>query len=142
MSKMLRIAQAINWILLLILLVAVVGFVSFANIYGMFLALVTTLIAYGVYRHNRWAYFSAAAWALACYQLAKQGYEFESIKRYVMLLGFCLVPVALFLHEMLGKKPDENAQNSSTNASNKNNIIVSFGKLSLNQVSLLSGASS
>jgi hypothetical protein len=35
--------------------------------------------------------------------LAKQGYEFQSIKRQVMILGFALIPVALFLHEILGK---------------------------------------
>lgn len=122
MSKTLIAAQVLNVLLVAILIVATLGFVSFGNLYGLFLALVSSLIAFGVYKHNRWAYFSAAAWALACYQLAKQGYEFQSIKRYVMILGFFLVPVALFLHETLAKKPQQNAQKHGSNPSDKSSM--------------------
>jgi hypothetical protein len=107
MTKTLRVAQLLNTILLMLLLASVAGFFSFANIYGAFLACVTALIAWGVFKHNRWGYFSAAAWGLACYQLAKQGYEFQAIKRHVMILGMCVIPVALFLHEVLVKVPPQ-----------------------------------
>lgn len=115
MSKILIVAKVLNVLLLLILIAAVCGFISFTNVYGLFLAVVTTLIAWGVYHHKRWGYFAAAAWALACYQLSKQGYEFQAIKRQVMILGFLLIPVALFLHETLGKAANKSAQNNGKN---------------------------
>lgn len=112
MSKLLIVANILNSFLLIVLVASVVGFISFFNIYGLFLAGVTATIAWGVFRHQRWGYFAAAAWALACYQLAKQGYEFQGIKRHVMILGFTLIPVALFLHETLGKATAKVAQNN------------------------------
>ena len=112
MSKVLIVANVLNGLLLIVLVAAVAGFISFLNIYGLFLACVTTAIAWGVFKHQRWGYFAAAAWALACYQLAKQGYEFQSIKRHVMLIGFTLIPVALFLHETLGRAKAKSAQNN------------------------------
>lgn len=111
MSKVMVVARVLNGFLLVILVAAVVGFISFANAYGFFLAAVTAAIAWFCYQHNRWGYFAAAAWALACYQLAKQGYEFQSIKRHVMMLGFAVIPLALFLHETLGKAAAKSAQN-------------------------------
>lgn len=111
MSKLLIVSNVLNLFLLMILLASIAGFISFLNIYGLFLACVTAAVAWGVYKHRRWGYFAAAAWALACYQLAKQGYEFQSIKRHVMILGFTLIPVALFLHETLGKAVAKTAQN-------------------------------
>lgn len=123
MSKTIIVAHILNGILLSVLVLATLGFISFANPYGFFLALVSASIAFGVYKHNRWAYFSAAAWALACYQLAKQGYEFQSIKRYVMVLGFLLVPIAIFLHETLAKKSRQNVQDANTDVDNKKNTL-------------------
>lgn len=122
MSKVLIVAHALNGLFIAILALATLGFLSFANLYGFFLALVSSLIAVGVYKRNRLAYFSAAAWGLACYQLAKQGYEFQSIKRYAMIIGIFLVPVALFLHEVLAKKPQQNAQNQSSDSNDKNSM--------------------
>ncbi|ACE84653.1 hypothetical protein [Cellvibrio japonicus] len=110
MSKTRLVAHFLNYVLLLLLLASVVGFLSFANIYGVFLALVTATIAWFVCKHNRWGYFAAAAWGLACYQLAKQGYEFQAIKRQVMIVGIFVIPVALFLHEVLAKVPTKSAQ--------------------------------
>lgn len=112
MSKLLIVANVLNSFLLIVLVASVAGFISFLNIYGLFLAVVTAAIAWGVFKHLRWGYFAAAAWALACYQLAKQGYEFQSIKRHVMILGFGLIPVALFLHEILGRVAAKVAQNN------------------------------
>lgn len=119
MSKVLIVANILNVFLFLVLVMAIAGFISFANAYGFFLAAVTTAISWGVFKHRRWGYFAAAVWALACYQLSKQGYEFQAVKREVMILGFCLIPVALFLHETLGKKAvsvaQDNGKNSDTN---------------------------
>ena len=112
MSKLLIVSNVLNGFLLIVLVAAVAGFISFLNIYGLFLACVTSVIAWGVFKQQRWGYFAAAAWALACYQLAKQGYEFQSIKRQVMILGFTLIPLALFLHETLGKATAKSAQNN------------------------------
>lgn len=115
MSKLMIVANVLNGLLLIVLVASIAGFISFLNIYGLFLACVTAAIAWGVFKQQRWGYFAAAAWALACYQLAKQGYEFQSIKRHVMMLGFALIPVALFLHETLGKAASKSAQNNGKN---------------------------
>lgn len=115
MSKLMIVARVLNGLLLLVFFVAIAGFISFVNAYGFFLAAVTAAIAWFCYKHNRWGYFAAAAWALACFQLAKQGYEFQSIKRHVMMVGFILIPVAVFLHETLGKAAAKSAQNNGKN---------------------------
>lgn len=122
MSKIVIAAKILNGALLLLLIAAVAGFLFFANIYGVFLASITALLAWGVFKHNAKAYFAAAAWGLACYQLAKQGYEFQSIKHQVMLLGVAVIPIALFLHEVLGRQQDKNAQKSITDSANDKNI--------------------
>ena len=122
MSKALVIANFLNWALLLLLVISVAGFLSFQNAYGLFLASVTALIAFGVYKNNAIAYFAAAAWGLAAYQLAKEGYEFQQLKHYVMMAGFVVIPVALFLHEMLAKRKDKNAQKSVKNETDSRNI--------------------
>jgi mannose/fructose/N-acetylgalactosamine-specific phosphotransferase system component IID len=122
MSKILRVARLLNWALLLLLAASVVGFLSFKNVYGLFLASVTALIAFGVFKHKAKAYFSAAAWGLAAYQLAKQGYEFQDIKRYAMILGIIVIPVALFLHEVLAKDKNRNAQKSVKNETDSRNM--------------------
>lgn len=101
MAKFVRVVELL---LLLLLVLSTLGFLSFANLYGVFLSLVTAAITFGVYRRARWGYFACAAWGLACYQLAKQGYEFADLKRYAMILGFLVVVVAIFLHEKLAKK--------------------------------------
>ena len=118
MSKLLIVANVLNGLLLIILVASIAGFISFLNIYGLFLASVTAAITWGVFKQQRWGYFAAAAWALACYQLAKQGYEFQSIKRHVMMLGFTLIPLALFLHETLGKATAKSAQNNGKESNN------------------------
>lgn len=112
-TKVTTVAKILHGLLMLLLLAAVFGFISFLNIYGFFLALVTALILVGVFKRARWGYFACAAWALACYQLAKQGYEFQSIKSWVMLAAFFVIPVAIFLHEILGKKTSKTTEKGS-----------------------------
>lgn len=113
MAKVTMITKLLNYSLLAILSAAVIGFLSFGNIYGIFWALITCAIAVGVFQHRRWAYFACAAWALACYQLAKQGYEFELIKRWVMMAGFVVICLAIYLHEKLGKINVQDARDKS-----------------------------
>lgn len=122
MSKTLVVANFLNWVLLFLLVTSVVGFLSFKNAYGVFLASATALIAFGVYKNYAFGYFAAAAWGLAAYQLAKEGYEFQEIKRYVMMTGFVVIPVALFLHEMLAKQKNKNAQKSVKNETDSRNM--------------------
>lgn len=122
MSTMLIAARILNAALLLLLVAAIAGFLSYANAYGVFLASITALLAWGVFKQNAKAYFAAAAWGLACYQLAKQGYEFQSTKHYVMLLGVAVIPVALFLHEILGRRKDKNAQKSVSDSAKDKNL--------------------
>ena len=122
MPKLFLVAQILNAFLLLILLVAIVGFLSFQNAYGFFLASVTAIIAYGTFKNTSMGYFAAAAWGLACYQLAKEGYEFQAVKHQVMTLGFIVVPLALFLHEILAKRKNKNAHKSVTKTQNDENM--------------------
>ncbi len=122
MSKTLTVAIFLRWILLALLLLSVAGFLSFGNIYGLFLASVTALIAFGVYKNHALGYFAAAAWGLAAYQLAKQGYEFQAIKCYVMMAGFFVIPVALFLHEVLARKRGNSAQKSVKSETDNRNM--------------------
>ena len=122
MTKITTIAKILNWLLLLLLIASVVGFFTFGKVYGIFLASVTALIALGIYKNNKFAYFSAAAWGLAAYQLAKEGYEFQATKREVMLIGILVIPVALFLHEVLGKNNKKSAQKSVNDESESDNM--------------------
>ncbi|MFO1389390.1 hypothetical protein [Cellvibrio sp.] len=122
MSKTLKVANTLRWILLAFLVMSVAGFLSFGNIYGLFLASVTALIAFGVYKNHPLGYFAAAAWGLAAFQLAKQGYEFQDIKRFAMTAGFVVIPVALFLHEVLARKRGSSAQKSVKNETDNRNM--------------------
>ncbi|HWV15498.1 MAG TPA: hypothetical protein VN030_08695 [Cellvibrio sp.] len=121
MSKTILVARILNAALLLLLVASVAGFLSFANAYGVFLASVTALLAWGVFKNNSKAYFATAVWGLACYQLAKQGYEFQALKRFVMMAGMLVIPIALFLHETLGKQ-SKNAQKSDTHSTNDQDL--------------------
>ena len=112
MTKVTPVTRMLNLLLILILALAVVGFLSFGNAYGAFWAIVTFIIGFGVYRQKRWGYFASAAWALACYQLAKQEYEFEAIKRWVMIVGFMVIILAVYLHEKLGRAPSPQEQST------------------------------
>lgn len=122
MSKANRFAVVLKFCLLAILALGAVLFVSFQNAYGLFLAAVTLGIGVGVYKNNSLAYFAAAAWGLACYQLAKEGYEFKDYKRETMTLGFFVIPTALYLHEKFARKITKNEQNGNDSDSNRRNM--------------------
>ncbi|MDO3381327.1 hypothetical protein QWI16_04020 [Gilvimarinus sp. SDUM040014] len=92
--------------LLLLWLIAAAGFLAAElTIPTVFAAVITLVIAVLVLRRRRWGYFAAAAWGLACYQLAKEGLALELVKRPAMLGGFAVVVIALILHETYCRRP-------------------------------------
>lgn len=92
--------------LLLLWLIAAAGFLASELRFETFFAAAATLvIAFYVFKRQRWGYFAAAAWGLACFQLAKEGLALEVVKRAAMLGGFAVIVVALFLHEMFCRRP-------------------------------------
>lgn len=97
--------RCLNGVLILCLLAAGAAFWFHTGGYGLLLAPVAAVIAFGVFRHNRWGYFASGAWSLACYQLAKEGLEFEVLKRIVMSASIPLVALSIYLHESLVRAP-------------------------------------
>jgi len=96
--------RVLNGLLILCLVVAGAVFLGYSDGYGMLLAPAGWVIALGLFRRWRWAYFASAVWALACYQLAKEGLEFELLKRAVMMLSIPLVVLSIYLHEVLARR--------------------------------------
>lgn len=96
--------RGLNVLLILCLLIAGSVFLGYTTGYGMLLAPVGWAVALGVFLRWRWAYFASAVWALACYQLAKEGLDFELLKRVVMMLSVPLVVLSIYLHEVLGRR--------------------------------------
>lgn len=99
-----RVDCGLNILLVLSLLGAGVAFLFHTSGYGLLLAPVAAAIAVGVFLRYRWAYFAGAAWSLACYQLAKEGLEFELLKRVVMIASIPLVALSIYLHEALARR--------------------------------------
>lgn len=104
--------RGLNGLLMLSLLAFSLVFLVYTRDYGLLLAPLAWAITFGVFKHNRWAYFASAAWALACYQLSKEGLEFDGIRRAVMVLSIPLVVLSIYLHETLGRR---NAPAKGTN---------------------------
>lgn len=100
-------ALFLNYLVIGLFVVSIATFLSFGHIVGIFLALVAAIITFGLWRKSRWGYFAAAAFGLACFQLAKQGYQFHTLKREAMTLGILMIPIAIFLHELLAKPKSE-----------------------------------
>lgn len=96
-----RVDRCLNVLLVLSLLAAGVAFLFHTRSYGLMLAPVAAVIAFGVLVRYRWAYFASGVWCLACYQLAKEGLEFELLKRSVMIVSIPLVALSIYLHEAL-----------------------------------------
>jgi hypothetical protein len=108
-------ALVVNYVVLLLLIASLVSFVQHMNPFGFFMALVNFAIAVAVWKKNRWGYFALAAFGLACFQLAKQELAFIDVKRYAMIFGFLIIPVAVFLHEVLAQKKINNDQGPGAN---------------------------
>ncbi|WP_041524294.1 hypothetical protein [Gilvimarinus agarilyticus] len=100
-----KIPPLLNALLLLWLVASAGVLASELELATVFAAALTLVIAVFVWRRQRWGYFAAAAWGLACYQLAKEGLALEQVKRAAMLGGFFVVPTALYLHEIFCRRP-------------------------------------
>lgn len=99
------IPHLLNALLLLWLLACAGVLAGELEIQTLFAAVITLVIAVCVWKKIRWGYFAAAAWGLACYQLAKEGLALEQVKRPAMIGGFVVVIVALYLHEVFCRRP-------------------------------------
>jgi hypothetical protein len=106
-----KFALLLNYLIIGLFLVAVLTFVTFGHIVGYFMAFIALIIAFSLCKQYRWGYFAAAAFGLACFQLAKQGYQFQTLKREAMTLGVLLIPVAIFLHETLTRSDRSSEKN-------------------------------
>lgn len=104
-----KFALVLNYLVLLLLVATILSFIQLMNPVGFFMALVSLAIAFAVWKKSRWGYFALAALGLACYQLAKQELAFTDVKRQVMVMGFLIIPFAVFLHEMLASKPSSDS---------------------------------
>lgn len=98
-----KLALLLNYSVIALLLTSIATFITFGHVVGYFLALVAAIITFGLWKQWRWGYFAAAAFGLACFQLAKQGYQFQTLKQEAMTLGILIIPIAIFLHEQLAK---------------------------------------
>ncbi len=98
-----KFALLLNYLMIGLFVLSIALFISFGHIVGIFLAFVAATITFGLWKKSRWGYFAAAAFGLACFQLAKQGYQFQTLKREAMTLGILMIPIAIFLHEQLAK---------------------------------------
>lgn len=105
-----KFALVLHYLVLGLTLASLSSFIQLMNPVGFLMAVVTAIIIWGLWKKQRWGYFALAALGLACFQLAKQDLALTEVKRLAMTLGFCVIPVAIFLHEMLAspKKPSEN----------------------------------
>ncbi|WP_111641398.1 hypothetical protein [Marinimicrobium alkaliphilum] len=96
--------RLLNLVLIGLLVLVASGYLSAVSIYGAMLALISAGVAVGVFLQQRWAYFASAVWGLAGYQLAKEGLDFEWVKRSVMISGIVIVALSIYLHERLGRR--------------------------------------
>ncbi len=93
-------------ITLLLAMVTVAGYLIFQNYVPKFFAAAATfVIVYFTFKKNRWGYFATAAWGLACYQMAKEGFAFDDIRRWVMIGSIAVIIVAFVLHEAYCRIP-------------------------------------
>lgn len=104
MSRKAIVNTGLNGLLILCLVGLSILFLAYTSGYGLLLAPFAWVIAFFVFRQKRWGYFSAAVWSLACYQLAKEGLDFELVRRIVMMLSIPLVVLSIYLHETLGRR--------------------------------------
>ena len=90
---------------LLVATLAVVGayYLVVADGYGFWLGLVALPVAAAVFRYWRWGYFASAVWALASYQLAREGVLVE-VERLAMILVIPVVALSVYLHEKFARK--------------------------------------
>ena len=90
----------LQYLLVALLVTAGPVYWVYTQSYGLLLGAASWGLALGVVKRWLWAYFATAAWALACYQLAKEGLDFQVIKSWVMALALPLLILSIYLHEV------------------------------------------
>jgi mannose/fructose/N-acetylgalactosamine-specific phosphotransferase system component IIC len=98
-----RLNPLLNGLLVVVLALLGVSFLVVTHGYGPWLGLAALPIAAAVFFRQRWGYFASAVWALAGYQLARQGFLVE-VERLAMVLVIPLVALSIYLHEQFARK--------------------------------------
>lgn len=96
----------LNHVLVACLLLAAIYYFSGFSIVTAAIAVTAVVLAFGVYKHFRWAYFGCAAACFGAFWLARTGQDFVGDKRIVMSLSLPLMIFALYLHEKIVPKID------------------------------------
>lgn len=113
-----RLQCSLGCLLVVLLVIAGPIYWIYTQSYGLLLGGIAWGLALGVVKRWLWAYFGTAVWALACYQLAKEGLDFQAIKSWVMALALPLLVLSLYLHEVqryrTRKLPPERGSDSSS----------------------------
>lgn len=85
-------------------------FFTLNNASGYLVALVALVTAVVLQTRKMWSYFAAGVLGVACFQLAKIGFEFAFEPRVAMMTGALVIPLAIFLSVKLGQKAPEESQ--------------------------------
>lgn len=106
MMKQHTLWQKINWIYLAVLALLGSVWLLQLNIFGVSVGLAAIVIAYFVFRKNRWAYFSAAVWYFGLLRIAMDdGNDFhQGLQSMVKLFYVAGLVVAVILHEKVALK--------------------------------------
>lgn len=94
----------LNHVLVACLLLAAMYYFSGFSIVTAAIAVTAVVLAFGVHKHLRWAYFGCAAACFGAFWLARTGQDFVGDKRIVMSLSLPLMIFALYLHEKIVPK--------------------------------------
>lgn len=98
-----RLNFLLNGLLMAVLVIVGAYYLVVADGYGFWLGLIAPPIAVMVFRYWRWGYFASAVWALASYQLAREGVLVE-VERLAMILVIPVVALSVYLHEQFARK--------------------------------------
>ena len=93
----------LNVILSIWILFIGVIFFSLQDLSGYLVALVSLITAGVIQTRRMWSYFAAGGLGVACFQLAKLGFEFSFEPRVSMTAGAFVIPLAIFLSVKLGR---------------------------------------
>lgn len=96
----------LNHVLVACLSLAAVYYCSGVSIVTSAIAVTAMVLAFGVHKHLRWAYFGCAAACFGAFWLARIEQDFIGDKRVVMSLSLPLMIFALYLHEKIVPKTD------------------------------------
>lgn len=100
----------LNVILSVWILFIGVIFFSLNDLSGYLVATVALITAGFIQTRRMWSYFAAGVLGVACFQLAKLGFEFSFEPRVSMMAGALVIPLAIFLSVKLGRTNKDESQ--------------------------------